>query len=979
MSVSLPPSPFKGLAYFGDSETDWLFFFGRERESELVAANLMASRLTVLYGPSGVGKSSLLRAGVARRLRTLVPAVGGDNEVAEFVIVDSWRDDPIVAVAVAAGAASDIPLADALAERAISSGAELYLILDQMEEYILYHGRDGGPLAGALEDVLTRPHLPVHVLLGVRDDSLADLDALKRRLPGLFGNVLRLDHLTRVAARSAIEGPLRAYAELGGPEVTAADELIEAVLDEVAAGRIEQHFSGRGLIEEGRRERRVEAPYLQLVLERLWEVERERGSIELRATTLAELGGAERIVEEHLERALAGLDNSERDLVARLFNHLVTPSGTKIAHAVDDLARYADEDTGRLEPVLATLDATRILRRVPGRAGGPPRYEIFHDVLAPAVLAWGERRRLEAERAKARRRHRRLALLAVLALVALAGTLALAAWALAQRSEARDLAGSAEARELAASALSELAVDPQRSLRLALEAAELEPSDRTEDVLRRALRESRVRLSVKTDHPVEALATAPGGAIAAVSGRTISLFDSNLGKLASRRLPGRLLELRGDGAVTVSGRTLTILDPRTGRVERRLQIPNGRLVIRDVDSGDTVGAIAAPKSIRYAALGPERTLLAISDGSRRTIVVNALNGEGRYAVEQPSAVTAIRFGPAGRTLAVGGSDGLVYLWRVTTGERRGVLQFAHVGHVTDIAFSPRATLLATASTDGTARVWRVGSERLVSVLAGHENFVDDVDFSKNGVFVVTAGRDGSARVWRAENAESIAVLRGHGERVPAAVFLPGGRRVASAGDDGTLRVWDSVKQPPLRIVRSFGQPVTHVGIAGDSFEATTKDGQVHVVSPTGDELSVREATPPEVERAPDGATVRIDGMTAIVSRPGDRERVLRGHSDLVMSAHFSPDGAYVVTAQPRPRPDRLGVRGGAPLSEAAPPLRRRQRRPLQPRRSLDRHRWTAEARAFRRIDRRAHLPAAGPQRPRVVGELRPYEQADRDG
>ena len=73
--VNLPPSPFKGLSYFGDSETDWLFFFGRERESELVAANLMASRLTVLYGPSGVGKSSLLRAGVARRLRT--PRDGG--------------------------------------------------------------------------------------------------------------------------------------------------------------------------------------------------------------------------------------------------------------------------------------------------------------------------------------------------------------------------------------------------------------------------------------------------------------------------------------------------------------------------------------------------------------------------------------------------------------------------------------------------------------------------------------------------------------------------------------------------------------------------------------------------------------------------------------------------------------------------------------------------------------------------------------
>ena len=109
--------PYKGSPYFGDSEHDCALFFGRERETEVVAANLMASRLTVLYGPSGVGKSSLLRAGVARRLRALVPAAGGDDQGAEVVIVDSWRDDPILAVAVAAGAPTDIPLADALAER----------------------------------------------------------------------------------------------------------------------------------------------------------------------------------------------------------------------------------------------------------------------------------------------------------------------------------------------------------------------------------------------------------------------------------------------------------------------------------------------------------------------------------------------------------------------------------------------------------------------------------------------------------------------------------------------------------------------------------------------------------------------------------------------------------------------------------------------------------------------------------------------
>ena len=588
--MTLPSSPFKGLAYFGDSEADRRFFFGRERESELVAANLMASRLTVLYGPTGVGKSSLLRAGVAQRLRSLVPAVGRRQRRGRgrrrrrLARRPGWRRSPS-----AAGLPVDVPLADALAERAAIGGGELYLVLDQMEEYVLYHGRDGGPLADALEEVLLRPDVPVHVLLGVRDDSLADLDAFKRRVPSLFGNLLRLDHLTRAAARSAIEGPLRVYAELGGQHVVAEPELVETLLDQVAAGRIEQTLTGRGLVEDRERGHRVEAPYLQLVLERLWQVERERGSETLRDATLAELGGAEHIVEEHLASALGRLDDTGQDLAARLFDQLVTPSGSKIAHSVDDLARYAGVEPEELTPVLGTLDTARVLRRIPGRSGGPHRYEIFHDVLAQAVLAWRTRheagRALAAEQAAARRRHRKLALVAAASLVALAATLALAVWALAQRSEAREQTLSAEARELAASALSQLTVDPEQSLRLALRAAELEPSERTEAVLRRALLDSRLRLRANVDPPVAALAKGPDGVIAAASPTAITVFDSDLAVIARRPLPGRLLELRSDGAVAVSGRTVTIFDPVTGRVERRVRIPAGRLPVQTWRAG----------------------------------------------------------------------------------------------------------------------------------------------------------------------------------------------------------------------------------------------------------------------------------------------------------------------------------------------------------------------------------------------------------
>ena len=61
--TALPATPYKGLMPY--SEEDAPFFFGREAEREIITANLLASRLTLLYGASGVGKTSILRAGVA--------------------------------------------------------------------------------------------------------------------------------------------------------------------------------------------------------------------------------------------------------------------------------------------------------------------------------------------------------------------------------------------------------------------------------------------------------------------------------------------------------------------------------------------------------------------------------------------------------------------------------------------------------------------------------------------------------------------------------------------------------------------------------------------------------------------------------------------------------------------------------------------------------------------------------------------------
>jgi hypothetical protein len=439
-AVAAPPSPYKGLAPYEDSAIDALLFFGRERESEIIAANLIAERLTVLYGPSGVGKSSVLRAGVAHHLR--------QEHDLEIVVFSTWTGDPVAAVVEAVGGRGD-SIVDALADAADRAGGDIYLILDQFEELFLYHRR-GGRFAQQLAEVVRRPGLRVHVLIGIREDSLARLDVLKAAIPNLLANRLRLERLDRAAGEAAIVGPIGRYNELVAPEegVEIEPDLKEAVLDEVTAGRVDLSVSGRGVALGSADENRIEAPYLQLVLARLWDLEVERGSKVLRLATLRELGGAERIVEEHLERAMAAFSPREKGAAAAMYNFLVTPSGSKIAHGIHDLAGYASVDEGEAAGVLQRLSAERIVRASSTNGPSTTRYEIFHDVLADAVLAWRSRfeaeRRLAEERARHLRRQRRLVAIGAGALVAVAVLTGIALYALAQRSNARHQASVAQ-------------------------------------------------------------------------------------------------------------------------------------------------------------------------------------------------------------------------------------------------------------------------------------------------------------------------------------------------------------------------------------------------------------------------------------------------------------------------------------------------------------------------------------------------------
>ena len=412
--------PYAGLMPFTEEQAD--FFFGREAEREIITANLMASRLTLLYGPSGVGKSSVLNAGVAHHLREDQARTARGKPEFGIVIFRTWRDDPLAGLDRAIGreigrAAAGNTFGDRLVNATEAVEGDLLIILDQFEEYFLYHSTVDGPGTFAVEfpRVVNRSDLRVSFLVSMREDSIAKLDFFKGRIPNLFDNYLRIDHLERTQARDAIVKPIDQFNKRltpGTPPMKMDPKLVELVLNQVTTGRVAIAGAGKGRLgmagDGHSSEDRVETPYLQLVLTRLWQEETAAGSRELRASTLERLGGAGHIVATHLDAALDALTEEERKAAAAIFQFLVTPSGTKIALSLDDLAHYAKRQPEQIQPLLVRLSSgeNRILVPVAPPPDQPSLecYQIFHDVLAGAVLEWRNRYTSAAERAEAEAR-----------------------------------------------------------------------------------------------------------------------------------------------------------------------------------------------------------------------------------------------------------------------------------------------------------------------------------------------------------------------------------------------------------------------------------------------------------------------------------------------------------------------------------------------------------------------------------------------
>ena len=327
--------------------------------------------------------------------------------------------------------------------------------------------------------------------------------------------------------------------------------------------------------------------------------------------------------------------------------------------------------------------------------------------------------------------------------------------------------------------------------------------------------------------------------------RSLRLSGNGLGALVKAMRAARQLSQSNSSSDLLKMQTALCLDATLREIREKNELSGHNNWVLAVDYGPTHIASASddgtiklwsPKGELIRTLtGHQAGVVDVrfsSDGQYlasasldHTIRLWQANGDFIRSLETASAsVTSVSFSPTEPILAATYSDALVRLWNLS-GELVRTLK-GHEDWARTVAFSPDGQTLATGGEDQTVRLWRTSGE-LLHIFHGHQGWVRSVAFSPDGQTVLSAGDANTLRLWSRSGCK-LKTLYGHEDWVRSVAFSPDGQRIASGSDDQTIKIW-SIEGT---IQQTFNQRSSVHSLAwsadGGSVVSGGDDDQVHV-------------------------------------------------------------------------------------------------------------------------------------------------------
>ena len=861
--------PYPGLEPF--EMKDAAVFFGREQEVALLTSLLQptlrrgAGQLVGVVGPSGSGKSSLVRAGLIPRLQRaegrwiiLPPMLPGRRPVRNlahsmtraFAAHGAGHSTDDIEDRLRRGSAELVELTVELAERA-GTGPSVLLVVDQAEELLTRIGPREQEHFLQLLDGARSEDSPLWIVATVRSEFLstaperAGLAAVitetvlveplsKGRLPEVIARPAQragLDFAPGLIERLAGEAergdgvPLLAYTlrelyQRAGPDGVVTDADYAALGGVVGAL---QQRADQLADELGRRQR---ASLVLPTLIKLAAVEREGEPTRRRVPRTSFSPEEAEVIDAFVDARLLTTTTVDGETVVEVAHEALLRQWNPLREAIDaersSIQLRSEAERLALDWIHADRDTSYLLR------GG--RLSVFDDWARahPADLGPPEREFMAASREAAsreleaaRRSNRRLRGLAAGLAIVLVVALGAGAVAYQRNQTAQAQTRLALSRQLDARAEQLVDTQPDIAILLGLES-----------------------LSFARDAK-----PAPTPDTGLVTG------------LARLTHPATLMKGHTDQAHDLAFS------------------PNGKML---------------------ASVGWDKTLRLWDASSGAQL--------GR-PVRHPDQVDAVAFSPDGRLVATACRDKAVRLWNATTGQQRSRVLLGHTGAVEDVAFSPDGHLVASASRDKTVRLWNAATGRPLGTLTGHKGTVAGVAFSPDGTVIATASWDKTVRLWSTTSGRPLGMLTGHKDIVTGVAFSPDGRTLASSSLDGTVRFWNVASRQAL------GDPlsVTASGVRGLAFspdgktlatadaDKTVRLWDVDNRQPRDQPLLGHTNDVGAVAFSPDGqhlASASWDGSlrlwsmadTYSVSRP------LLDNADIILDVAYSPDGRTLASA-----------------------------------------------------------------------------------